>query len=192
MNKAVFLDRDGVINYPVFNSKTDEYEAPFSESDFKLFPDVIGSLKDLLKLDYKLFIVSNQPDYAKGKTKLENLFSVHKKMHSIFIENNIQFADYFYCYHHPQGIVPEYSIKCQCRKPENLFLLQAKSKYDLDMPNSWMIGDRDVDIYCGQSSGVKTILVSSNESSSRAGQSKPDYKVSNLKEAVEIIKSNVV
>ena len=188
MNMAVFLDRDGVINDPILNPETKEHEAPFDEKDFKLIPGVIEALKELQNLNYKLFLVSNQPDYAKGKTTLENLLSVHKKMHSIFTENNIKFCEYYYCYHHPNGIVPEYTFKCECRKPGNLFLMKAKSKYGLDMSNSWMIGDRDVDVFCGQSAGTKTIRVRQKHSDGKSGQSKADFTVNNLLEAIQIIR----
>lgn len=189
MDRAVFLDRDGVINYPVLNPKTNEYEAPHNEADFNLIPGVIESIKELASLNYKLFLVSNQPDYAKGKTSLENLTSVHNKMHNIFSNNNIKFCEYYYCYHHPQGIIPEYTIKCKCRKPENLFLSKAKLKYGLDINNSWMIGDRDVDILCGQSIGAKTILIKQKHTDGKSGQSNPEHKVANLSDAVKIIKS---
>jgi D-glycero-D-manno-heptose 1,7-bisphosphate phosphatase len=154
------------------------------------FLKVLGNnkLKVLQSLVYKLFLISNQPDYAKGKTTLENLKLVHKKMYEIFSENNINFTDYFYCYHHPQGIVKDYSVVCECRKPGNLFLRQANLQYGLDMANSWMIGDRDADIYCGQSLGLKAIMVASSEPSEKAGKSRPDYRASDLKEAVEVIK----
>lgn len=191
MHNGVFLDRDGVINDTVLNPKTNEYEAPQSENDFELFCGVLESLKELLKLNYKLFLVSNQPDFAKGKTSLENLFSVHKKMHHILISNNVTFCEYYYCYHHPQGIIPEYTKKCECRKPGNFFLKEAKAKYGLDMANSWMVGDRDSDILCGQSLGTKTIMIKQKRPDGKAGQSKPDYIVNNLKEAVEIIKAGV-
>ena len=188
MNKGIFLDRDGVINYPVLNLKTNEFEAPSSANDLKLFPGVIKALKELLNLEYKLFLVSNQPDYAKGKTKLEDLHSVHNKLHSILTENNIYFSEYYYCYHHPNGIVSQYSYVCNCRKPDNLFLTQAKSKYNLDYSKSWMIGDSDVDVFCGQSVKVKTILVKIKESAHRTGKSVPEYIVNDLQEAIEVIK----
>ena len=181
MTKAVFLDRDGVLNYPVLNPKTNEHEAPATKDDFKLFPGVIEALKELQKLDYKLFLVSNQPDYAKGKTTLENLHLVHNKLDSILNENNIVFTEYYYCYHHP-------SFECKCRKPGNLFLIQAQAKYDIEFSKSWMIGDSDIDIFCGQSVKAKTILVKTQESAHRRGKSTPEYTVNNLQEAVEVIK----
>jgi len=190
-NKAVFLDRDGVINYPVFNTRTNEYEAPHKKEDLKLFPGVMEALKSLLEINYKLFLVSNQPDYAKGKTSIESLYEVHEKLKVFFKTNNITFTEYYYCYHHPQGIIPEYSFKCQCRKPGNLFLRQAESKYGLNMSNSWMIGDRDVDISCGKSAGVKTILIRQTYPDGKSGQSNPEFIANNLKDAVEIIKSTL-
>lgn len=189
MQRAIFLDRDGVINCLVFNQETKEYEAPQKPDDLKLFPWTIDSLKELMGLRYKLFIISNQPDYAKGKTSLENIFEVHKKLHQIFSDNNITFTEYYYCYHHPDGVVKDYSIVCECRKPGNFFLREAKSKYDIDIHNSWFIGDRDTDIYCGQSLGLKTVLIKLKESESKANQSKPDYYVENLQKAVETIKN---
>ncbi|OGI20267.1 MAG: hypothetical protein A3B68_05440 [Candidatus Melainabacteria bacterium RIFCSPHIGHO2_02_FULL_34_12] len=188
--KAVFLDRDGVINYPVFNPNTNEYEAPYNEKDLKLFPGVIESLKKLLTLNYKLFLISNQPDYAKGKTTLENLNVVHQRLHSILLENNIKFDEYYYCYHHPQGKVAEYTVSCECRKPGNFFLKKAKLTFGLDLSKSWMIGDRDSDIYCGQSMELKTIQVMQQIPDNKAGHSKPDFKATGLKEAVIIIGKN--
>ena len=188
MEMAIFLDRDGIINYPVLNPRKNEYEAPANKDDLKLVPEAIEALKELQELDYKLFLVSNQPDYAKGKTTFENLQSVHNKIHSILSENNIIFTEYYYCYHHPNGIVPEYSIPCECRKPGNFFLKQAKLKYGLDLLSSWMIGDSDVDIFCGQSAGTRTIMVKIKRSAHRIGQSNPDFLVNNLREAVEIVK----
>ena len=187
-NKAIFLDRDGVINKPVFNPKTNEYEAPHNPKDIILFPNTIESLKELIDLKYLLFLVSNQPDHAKGKTSMENLKSVHEKIDTIFKENNIKFTEYYYCYHHPQGIIPEYSITCECRKPGNFFIKQANLKYGLDLANSWMIGDRDADVYCGQSTGTKTIMIILEQSAPMSKKSKPDYKANNLQEAVKIIK----
>ena len=188
LNKAIFLDRDGVLNHSVYNPNTKEHEAPHRPEDFKLFDGVIESLKELQTLNYKLFVITNQPDYAKGKTTLENLKLVHERMHSIFIENKINFTEYYCCYHHPNGIIPEYTMVCKCRKPGNYFLNESKLKYSLDMANSWTIGDRDTDIYCGQSIGTKTILIIREYSKDKAGQSNPDYKANNLVEAVEIIK----
>ncbi len=190
--KAIFLDRDGVINYPVLNPSTGNYEAPFKAEDLKLFSFTIDSLKELQNLKFKLFIVTNQPDYAKGKTTIENINSVRDSLLSIFKANNISITEYFACLHHPNGIVPEYTMKCECRKPGNLFLKQAVQKYNLNPKKSWMLGDRDSDIQCGQSVHAKTILIYNEHSinEKNAGKSTPDFNAKDLKSAVEIIKLN--
>ena len=187
MKKAVFLDRDGVLNELVFNPVTGEYEPPHSPEDLVLFPGVLESLQHLHNSGFELFLVSNQPDYAKGKTTLENLKAVHEKLVSILREAGLTFTEYYYCYHHPRGIVPAFTFDCECRKPKPHFLYKAERDYGIDLKNSWMIGDRDSDIECGKSAGVHTILVENIHSSLYRGSSQPDFSVANLKIAAQII-----
>ncbi|MBP2134440.1 D-glycero-D-manno-heptose 1,7-bisphosphate phosphatase [Methanomicrobium sp. W14] len=187
MKKAVFLDRDGVINRLVFNPGTGEFEPPHDPADLSLFPGVIRSLHSLADAGFDLFIVSNQPDYAKGKTTLEQIKAVHKKLEEIFTENNIHFREFYYCYHHPDGVVPEYSYICECRKPKPYFLLKAAEDYGTDLSQSWMIGDRDSDIECGKNAGTRTILIKEPHSSDKRGKSNPDFYAENIEEAKNII-----
>jgi D-glycero-D-manno-heptose 1,7-bisphosphate phosphatase len=187
MNKAVFLDRDGVINKPVFNSDTGEYESPHHPEDLYLFEWTIESLKKINTEGYLIFVVSNQPSYAKGKTSLENIKKIHENLKNELEKQGVFIQEYYYCYHHPKGIVKEYSCECECRKPKPYFLLKAKKDYDIDLNCSWMVGDRDTDIFCGQNAGVKTILVEEEKSLNNRGKSKPDFYSKNLKDAVNII-----
>ncbi len=187
MNKAVFLDRDGVVNKLVFNSKSKEFEPPFEVRDFVFKEFVLESLLKLYLDNYKLFIISNQPDFAKGKTTLENLYLVHSFFKNELEKNGIFFSSFYYCYHHPNGIVKEYSFDCDCRKPKTFFVEKSALDFNLDKTSSWLIGDRDSDIICGSNSGLKTILVLNPESKNYIGHSKPDFTVINLQEAVNII-----
>jgi D-glycero-D-manno-heptose 1,7-bisphosphate phosphatase len=187
MKKAVFLDRDGVINELVLNTLTGEYEPPHSPEDLVLYLGVLESLQLLDKLGFELFLVSNQPDFAKGKTTLENIQAVHEKLDCVLKSGGLLFKEYYYCYHHPRGIVPEYSFDCACRKPKPYFLLKAANDYGIDLTNSWMIGDRDSDIECGKSAGVRTILIENIHSSTYRGSSNPEFSAANLKIAVQII-----
>jgi D-glycero-D-manno-heptose 1,7-bisphosphate phosphatase len=160
MNRAVFLDRDGVINELVLNPQTKEYESPLSEKDLKIAPEIFTSLKKLNNAGFLLFVVSNQPNYAKGKSSLEFLHTINQLLSKQMDEHGVGFTEYYYCYHHPDGVVKEYSGDCLCRKPKPFFLLEAQKKYDIDMKHSWMVGDQDTDIQCGQAAGVRTIRVS--------------------------------
>ena len=187
MKKAVFLDRDGVLSELVLNPATGEYEPPHSPDDLALFPDVIASLRNLQVAGFELFLISNQPDHAKGKITLERIQAVHDRFDQILKSEGILFRDYYYCYHHPNGIVPGYSISCECRKPKPYFLLKAARDYGIDLAASWMVGDRDTDIECGRAAGVRTVLIKNPCSSKYQGVSNPDFTTENLKEAVRVI-----
>jgi D-glycero-D-manno-heptose 1,7-bisphosphate phosphatase len=187
MNKAIFLDRDGVINELVYSSERNEYEPPHKTEDLKLFDGVIDALKKFQKAGYKLFLISNQPDHAKGKTTLEQLNLVHNELDRIFKTNDIFFSEYYYCYHHPDGIVKEYSIDCECRKPKTYFVSKAVEQYEIDTDSSWLIGDRDKDIECGINSGIKTVLI---KSEININTIKPDFEATDLRQALEIILSS--
>jgi D-glycero-D-manno-heptose 1,7-bisphosphate phosphatase len=187
MNRAVFLDRDGVINCNMFNKTTGEWESPYYPEDFELFPWAIKSLRQLQDHNFFLFLVSNQPSYAKGKIPLGNIKAIQDKFHSILTENQVYFTEYFYCYHHPNGKLPHLSIACDCRKPGTLFLKKAEKKYKLDLRSCWMIGDRDSDIACGVKAGVKTILILNKKKTKDTYLSEPNFKAVNLAKAVDII-----
>jgi D-glycero-D-manno-heptose 1,7-bisphosphate phosphatase len=190
MKKAVFLDRDGVLNELVLNPATGEYEPPHSPDDLLLFPDVIESLRILQDAGFELFLVSNQPDYAKGKTSLETIQAVHTRLDQILKANGIHFRDYYYCYHHPNGIVPGYSFACECRKPKPYFLLKAARDYGIDLAVSWMVGDRDTDIECGKAAGTRTIMIEEPRSTGSRGSSNPDFTIKSIKEMIKTIKGN--
>lgn len=184
---AVFLDRDGVINDLVLNPSTGEYEPPHTPESLLLCPYVVESLQSLQNAGFKLFLVSNQPDAAKGKTTLENLEAVHRHLDHLLKSNGISFDAYYYCYHHPKGIVQEYSFDCMCRKPKPYFLHIATERHNLDLMHSWMVGDRDTDIKCGNAAGTKTILIEEPLSAKYRVSCHPDYKTKNLNDAVNII-----
>jgi D-glycero-D-manno-heptose 1,7-bisphosphate phosphatase len=190
MNRAVFLDRDGVINRNVFNPKTGQLESPHRVEDFELFPWTIDSIR-LLKKHFHLFLVSNQPSFAKKKTSLKNIKNIHEKFISILNKNDLGFEDYFYCYHHPDGTEPKYSGPCECRKPSPFFLKIAETRFSLNMNASWMIGDRITDVQCGQAGGVRTIFICDNINSKNKLTSHSDFTVKNLDEASKIIINNL-
>jgi len=187
MNKAVFLDRDGVINPPVYNPETSEYESPHYPEDYSIYPVVLKSLKKLIAGNYRLFIVSNQPSYAKGKATLENLKAIEKLLADYFKENGIIIDEYYYCYHHPNGVVDGYSGECKCRKPGTLFLEDAIERYGLIAEGCWFVGDRDTDITCGKAMGMRTIQIKNKNVGDKAGNEAPDGFASDIYEAAKII-----
>ena len=187
MNKAIFFDRDGVINNLIFNPKTGEYESPHEPEDLEIISGALETIKTLSDKGYQIFVISNQPSYAKGKTTLEKIKEIQQKLKTQIEDCGINIREYYYCYHHPDGIVPEYTGECKCRKPKPFFIKKAEKDYDLDLSNSWMIGDQDSDIECGKNAGVKTILIINKDSGKKRGQVSPDYSVIGLSEIINLI-----
>ena len=179
--KAVFLDRDGVINANVLYPDTGEIEAPRKAEDFTILRGALDAMKRLQEAGYLLFVVSNQPNQAKRKATVADHDAIQRKLVEALDAAGIRVEEFFYCFHHPNGIEPSLSGPCDCRKPSPYFLNHARDANNLDMAQSWMVGDRDTDITCGQAAGVRTIFVADNargipggvhtaESLSRAGE----------------------
>ena len=187
MTEAVFLDRDGVLTELVFNPDTGDYEPAHCVEDLKLYPHVIECLGELQRKGFDLFLVSNQPDYAKGKVSLESLKTVHKEFDELLKSYEIFFKEYYYCYHHPEGVIPAYSYECICRKPKPFFLFKAEETCNIELGSSWMVGDSDADVQCGKAGGTRTILIEEPKSVKRRSRSQPEFRTENLKEAVDII-----
>lgn len=179
---AVFLDRDGVINTNVFNPASGEYEAPLTAADFALAPGAVEGLLKLQAAGFPLFVVSNQPNYAKGKSTLADHYAIDVKMRAEMAWLGIVFARIDYCLHHPDGVVPEYFGACACRKPSPYFLLRAMWEFGLDAAQSWMVGDRESDILCGHAAGVRTILIRADHQKAAA-----DFLASDLAAAADLI-----
>ena len=180
MPKAVFFDRDGVLNKLILNPSTNEFESPHRVEDLELTENIIYFLKKIKLMGFLIFLISNQPSFAKGKTSLENIKAIHNKLDKTLRKEKVIFSDYFYCYH-------QESDGCVCRKPSPYFLKQAIEEYGIDVDKSWMVGDQDTDIQCGQSAGLKTILIETKESEKKRGKSSPDATVQNFAMAIRLI-----
>jgi D-glycero-D-manno-heptose 1,7-bisphosphate phosphatase len=194
MTRAIFLDRDGTLNSLVYYTDTQEYESPRTPEAFTLLEGVETALKQLSASGYHLFLVSNQPSYAKGKTSLENLQAVHVRLVDQLSIQGVQLTEAYYCYHHPKGIVAVLTTVCNCRKPGIESLLQARDSYGIDLNQSWMIGDQDTDIQCGIKAGCRTILLDYAPSANKRDVTpdlQPDARCTSLEQAVTYILSQV-
>ena len=121
---------------------------------------------------------------ASGKTSLENIKAVEQVLSTFLYENGIIIDKYYYCYHHPDGVVAEYSGECKCRKPGTLFLEDAIEKFNLNAKDCWFVGDRDTDVECGKAMGMRTVQVKNKHSGSKAGKETPDEFAADIYEAV--------
>ena len=182
MAKAVFLDRDGVINANVFYADTGETEAPRIATDFAILPGALNAMKQLTDAGYLLFLVSNQPNQAKRKATAADHEAIQAKLAAALDAAGVHIEEFFYCFHHPKGLEPALSGPCDCRKPSPHFLNKARAAHDLDMAQSWMVGDRETDIACGKAAGVRTISIADGAQGMGA-----DHAAADLRRAGEII-----
>lgn len=151
MNKAVFIDRDGVIN-----SDEGHYYI-YRIEDFRLNPGIEPALKLLQDNGFLLIVITNQGGVAKGKYTINDVEEVHQYMLSLLKKKDVAITDIWYCPHH------ESVEACQCRKPSPWMIEQAITKHNIDPNQSFLIGDSKRDIDAGNSAGLKaSFLVAKN------------------------------
>ena len=186
--RAVFLDRDGVINELVPDPVDGRPESPIRADDVELAPRAVDGLRVLRSAGLLLIVVSNQPAAAKGKATLEDLEAVHDRVRALLARAGVELDGWRYCHHHPDGIVPELTGDCPCRKPRPGMLLDAARERSIDLPKSWMVGDSDADIDAGRAAGCRTVLVGHRASGHRrSGSVRPDHHAHNLFAAATLV-----
>jgi len=192
-NKAVFLDRDGVINELIYYEDMGIVDSPFTVEQFKLFPDVGKAIKKLKKLGFTIIVVSNQPGIAKNNFSMKTFEKIREKMKRELKKQDTAVDAEYYCFHHPYAKVKKYKKNCDCRKPKPGMLLKAAKDCNIDLAKSWMIGDGITDIQTGQTAGCKTILIGRMKCDlcklMEDVQAKPGYIAPNLYKATLIIEN---
>ena len=153
--KAIFLDRDGTINkYVGFLRNID---------DFELNDGVSEAIKKINRSKYLAIVVTNQPVIARGEVTFEQLNEIHNKMETLLGQDGAYLDAIYYCPHHPdsgfEGEVKELKIDCDCRKPKPGMLYKAAEDFNIDLSESYMIGDSDNDILAGNAAGCKSIKI---------------------------------
>jgi len=177
LRRAVFLDRDGVINRAVV--RDGKPSPPSGLHDFELLPEVESSLAALKAHGFALFVITNQPDVSRGTQTRETVESMHQSLSS-----SLPIDDIFVCYHDDND-------DCACRKPLPGLLLEARSKHDIDLSRSFVVGDRWRDIDAGHNAGCKTILIDYGYRE-RAPARPPEATVKSLREAADWIISSAL
>ena len=179
--KAIFIDRDGVINKDP--GGWTEYSYVTSWKEFHFLPGVFEALKLLNKNDIKVIIISNQAGVNKGYFSIDELNKVTAKMMDEINKNGGAIEDVYYCTHKDED-------NCSCRKPKPGLLERAAAKYGIDMNKTFFTGDSEVDVIAGRLAGCKTIFLLSGktpEKEMRTWKNKPDHVFNGLLEAVQWI-----
>ena len=153
--KAIFLDRDGTVNKYVGYLHNPE--------QLELLDGVGEAIRKINLSGYLAIVVTNQPVVARGEVTVEGLQEIHNKMETLLGKEGAYLDGIYYCPHHPDkgfdGEVKELKIVCECRKPKAGLLLQAAKDFNIDLSQSWMIGDSENDVLAGKNAGCKTALI---------------------------------
>jgi D-glycero-D-manno-heptose 1,7-bisphosphate phosphatase len=185
---AVFLDRDGILDEPVVDPVDGRPESPLRADDVRLVDGAAEGCRRLTDAGFLLVVVSNQPGAAKGKATMDDVWAVHARVAALLDDEGVEIDDWRYCFHHPDAVADELRGPCDCRKPAPGMLLAAAAAHGIDLPASWMIGDRDTDVEAGARAGCRTVLVEHPGSAHRRfGDAGADVLSHSLRGAARLI-----
>ena len=186
--RAIFIDRDGTMNVSKgFISKAE---------DLELIPGTIEAVKAINKSGALAIVITNQPVIARGECSFEELHNIHNKLKTLLGEKGAFVDDIFYCPHHTdkgfEGEVPELKFDCECRKPKTGMVMKAVEKYNIDLSQSYMVGDSTMDLEMARNAGVKSVLVNTGFAGNDGKYSrKCDIEAKDLLDAVEKIEADL-
>jgi D-glycero-D-manno-heptose 1,7-bisphosphate phosphatase len=173
LRRAVFLDRDGVVNRSL--ERNHKPFAPRNLDEFEILPEVPAACAKLKAARFLLVVATNQPDVGRGTLKREIVEMIHAHLLAQLPIDRIEV-----CFHPGQG-----QSDCDCRKPKPGMLLRAARELGIDLAQSWMVGDRWRDVDCGHAAGCRTIFI--DRGYAEELRQKPDFSAGNLAEAANII-----
>ncbi len=186
-SRALFLDRDGTIN--------EEVHFLSSPNEVRLIPGSAKAIREARQHGYKVFIITNQSGIARGYLTEIDLHQVHKRLLHLLAEEKAFIDDIYYCPHHPEVGIPPLNTVCPCRKPKPGMLLKAQQEHGVNLSQSFVIGDRLIDVETGYNGGARSILVLTGYGRTERSQLetsptvKPEYIAQNLLDAVHYILS---
>ena len=189
--RAVFVDRDGVLNDLVYDEEEGRSSSPVSSKELRVFPFVPDSVKNLKEMGFLVIVISNQPGVAKKQFTRGELKRMSVKVRRELSSRGASLDGEYYCLHHPDGLVPELTVSCECRKPKPGLLLRAAKEKGIDLSESYFVGDGLIDVEAGKRAGCKTVLVGhvttflSRMMDER--KATPDYMVHTLKDVPALI-----
>ena len=154
MNKAIFFDRDGTLNVDL------DYLCDFEK--FQWIDGAVEAIKFLNDNNYLVIVVTNQSGVARGFFTEDDVKIFHNQMNEELKKFDAHIDEFYYCPHHPNGVVEAYRVDCECRKPKSKLLEMACSEFNIDKENSLLIGDSKRDIECALNAGIRGVMFKEN------------------------------
>ncbi|MGI5835210.1 MAG: D-glycero-alpha-D-manno-heptose-1,7-bisphosphate 7-phosphatase [Chloroflexota bacterium] len=168
MRKAVFLDRDGTL------IRNHHYGC--DPNSIQLMDGVVEGLKALKEQNYLLVVVTNQSGVARGYFTEAQLEVFHRRLNDLLCQRGVEISAFYYCPHHPDGVIPQYSRECDCRKPRPGMVLKACFDLAIDPTQSWLIGDILDDVEAGKRAGCRAVLLDlGTEGKPERPEREPEY-----------------
>jgi len=179
---AVFLDRDGTLVHPS--------QYPAHPEDLRLYDGICPELQALQRAGFRLVVITNQSGIARGYFTESDLQVMHEYLRRELEGRGVFLDGIYHCPHHPEGVIPALSIRCECRKPQPGMVLQAAAELDLDLTRSWLVGDILDDVEAGNQAGCCTILVDlGTEQPPRTRERSPAFIARNSIHALRIVRA---
>jgi D-glycero-D-manno-heptose 1,7-bisphosphate phosphatase len=182
-NRAVFIDKDGTL--------IEDVPYNVNPKRIRLMPGAAQALPILHTVGYRLIVISNQSGVARGYFPEEALAGVEVRLRELLAQAGAPLTGFYYCPHHPDGMVPAYSINCSCRKPAPGLLIHAANEHGINLEQSWFVGDILDDVEAGRRAGCKTILLNNGHETEwqLSAERRPHYLAINFLEVVSIIET---
>ncbi len=182
---AVFLDRDGTINTDIgYLNHPDQVE---------LIPRAGAAIRLLNAAGFKTIVITNQAGIARGLIQEQRVPDIHQKLVNLLKEDGARIDGFYYCPHHPEGVIEKYRIECQCRKPLPGMVRRAVNDFGIDLSCSFVIGDKSCDVELAHTVGAKAIMVMTGygriefDRHTQAMLTPPDHTAADLYDAVQWI-----
>jgi len=157
--RALFLDRDGVLNELVYYKSEGRVGSPLSADQLRVSPHAGETVRKIQEMGLKAIVISNQPGVAKKQFSYVELERMNKKIRQKLLETGSILDGEYYCLHHPDALIAKYRVICECRKPKPGLLFQAAEEHSIKLKESYFLGDSLIDVKAGRAAGCKTILL---------------------------------
>lgn len=181
--RAVLLDRDGTV--------IQDRHYAFRPDDIELLDGAIAGLRSLQAAGYRLYVITNQSGVARGYFSESDVRAMHDRLDAILREADVHISGYYYCPHHPEGVVEGYSKVCECRKPRPGLIHRVSADDGIDLRHSWVVGNAPSDVQAGEAAGCRTVLLVPDNADQPSPTPVPRARIARtLREAARIIRAH--